>query len=195
MYSQIFLLLISDFHILRRVGYFVQPTIVVTKNPVNKIMTEEIFGPVLTVYVYKDSEIDATMKLIETSTPYALTGAIFAQDEWVQPFYSIFSSKFMFLICGFRWNRSFLKDAFTKLKYTAGNFYINDKSTGSVVAQQPFGGSRLSGWWFFLGFFWLELVSRAFNFQEPTIKLVGLTTFCVGRLLNPLKKLSCNWKV
>lgn len=62
-------------------GYFVQPTIVVTKNPVNKIMTEEIFGPVLTVYVYKDSDIDSTMRLIETSTPYALTGAIFAQDE------------------------------------------------------------------------------------------------------------------
>lgn len=62
-------------------GYFIQPTIVVTKNPVNKIMTEEIFGPLLTVYVYKDSEIDSTLQLVESSTPYALTGAIFAQDE------------------------------------------------------------------------------------------------------------------
>lgn len=67
-------------------GYFIQPTIVVTKNPVNKIMTEEIFGPLLTVYVYKDSEIDSTLQLVESSTPYALTGAIFAQDEWVYYF-------------------------------------------------------------------------------------------------------------
>lgn len=103
------------------IGYFIQPTIVQTKNPKNKIITEEIFGPVLTVYVYKDSEVDTTLELIGSSTPYALTGAVFAQDE------------------------SFLKTALDKLKYTAGNFYVNDKSTGSVVAQQPFGGSRMSG--------------------------------------------------
>ena len=66
---------------LHSVGYFVQPTIVQTKNPLNKIMTEEIFGPVLTVYVYKDSAIEETLELIDTSTPYALTGAVFAQDE------------------------------------------------------------------------------------------------------------------
>ncbi|XP_015597574.1 delta-1-pyrroline-5-carboxylate dehydrogenase, mitochondrial [Cephus cinctus] len=102
-------------------GYFIEPTIVVTKDPKDKIMTEEIFGPVLTIYVYKDSQINETMKLVESSTPYALTGAIFSQDlDWA-------------------------KHALEEFKYTAGNFYINDKSTGSVVGQQPFGGSRMSG--------------------------------------------------
>ncbi|KAK9306136.1 hypothetical protein QLX08_003046 [Tetragonisca angustula] len=103
------------------VGYFIDPTIVVTKDPKDKIMTEEIFGPVLTIYVYKDSNLDETMKLVESSTPYALTGSIFSQDE--------------------KWARRALEE----FKYTAGNFYINDKSTGSVVGQQPFGGSRMSG--------------------------------------------------
>ncbi|XP_011875969.1 PREDICTED: delta-1-pyrroline-5-carboxylate dehydrogenase, mitochondrial [Vollenhovia emeryi] len=102
-------------------GYFIEPTIVQSKDPKEKLMTEEIFGPVLTIYVYKDSELDETVKLVETSTPYALTGAIFAQDE--------------------KWARKALED----FKYTAGNFYVNDKSTGSVVGQQPFGGSRMSG--------------------------------------------------
>ncbi|XP_078046511.1 delta-1-Pyrroline-5-carboxylate dehydrogenase 1 [Augochlora pura] len=102
-------------------GYFVDPTIVVTKDPKDKIMTEEIFGPVLTIYVYKDSKLDETMKLVESSTPYALTGSIFGQDE--------------------QWARKALEE----FKYTAGNFYVNDKSTGSVVGQQPFGGSRMSG--------------------------------------------------
>ncbi|XP_043507733.1 delta-1-pyrroline-5-carboxylate dehydrogenase, mitochondrial isoform X2 [Frieseomelitta varia] len=103
------------------IGYFIDPTIVVTKDPKDKIMTEEIFGPVLTIYVYKDSNLDETMKLVESSTPYALTGSIFSQDE--------------------KWARRALEE----FKYTAGNFYINDKSTGSVVGQQPFGGSRMSG--------------------------------------------------
>ncbi|XP_043798706.1 delta-1-pyrroline-5-carboxylate dehydrogenase, mitochondrial [Apis laboriosa] len=103
------------------IGYFINPTIVVTKDPKDKIMTEEIFGPVLTIYVYKDSDLDETMKLVESSTPYALTGSIFSQDE--------------------KWARRALEE----FKYTAGNFYVNDKSTGSVVGQQPFGGSRMSG--------------------------------------------------
>lgn len=102
-------------------GYFIDPTIVVTKDPKDKIMTEEIFGPLLSIYVYKDSNLDDTMKLVESSTPYALTGAIFAQDE--------------------KWARKALEE----FKYTAGNFYVNDKSTGSVVGQQPFGGGRMSG--------------------------------------------------
>ncbi|XP_014470624.1 PREDICTED: delta-1-pyrroline-5-carboxylate dehydrogenase, mitochondrial [Dinoponera quadriceps] len=102
-------------------GYFIQPTIIQTTDPKEKLMVEEIFGPVLTVYVYKDCDLEETMKLVETSTPYALTGAIFAQDE--------------------KW----LKKALEDLKYTAGNFYVNDKSTGSVVGQQPFGGGRKSG--------------------------------------------------
>ncbi|XP_063984818.1 delta-1-pyrroline-5-carboxylate dehydrogenase, mitochondrial [Diachasmimorpha longicaudata] len=103
------------------VGYFVQPTIVQTKDPKDRIMTEEIFGPVLTIFVYEDRDLEETMKLVESSTPYALTGAIFAQDE--------------------QWARRALEE----FKYTAGNFYVNDKSTGSVVGQQPFGGSRMSG--------------------------------------------------
>ncbi|XP_011159082.1 delta-1-pyrroline-5-carboxylate dehydrogenase, mitochondrial isoform X1 [Solenopsis invicta] len=102
-------------------GYFIEPTIVQSKDPKEKLMIEEIFGPVLTIYVYKDSELNETVKLVETSTPYALTGAIFAQDE--------------------QWAKKALED----FKYTAGNFYVNDKSTGSVVGQQPFGGSRMSG--------------------------------------------------
>lgn len=97
-------------------GYFIEPTIVETKDPKDKIMVEEIFGPVLTVFVYQDKDVYPTMQLVGTSTQFALTGAIFANDE------------------------SFLREAYEELKMTAGNFYINDKSTGSVVGQQPFGG-------------------------------------------------------
>ncbi|XP_073839814.1 delta-1-Pyrroline-5-carboxylate dehydrogenase 1 [Musca autumnalis] len=102
-------------------GYFIDPTIVQATDPKDKIMTEEIFGPVLTVYVYKDADLQKTMNLVHTSTQFALTGAVFAQDE------------------------SFLKHALEEFKMAAGNFYINDKSTGSVVGQQPFGGGRMSG--------------------------------------------------
>ncbi|XP_034936745.1 delta-1-pyrroline-5-carboxylate dehydrogenase, mitochondrial [Chelonus insularis] len=102
-------------------GFFIQPTIITTSDPNDKIMKEEIFGPVLTIFIYKDNKLNETMKLVESSTPYALTGAIFAQDlNWA-------------------------KEALKEFKYTAGNFYINDKSTGSVVGQQPFGGGRMSG--------------------------------------------------
>lgn len=102
-------------------GYFIEPTIIQTANAKDKLMTEEIFGPVLTIYVYKDREVESTLQTLERSTPFALTGAIFAQDE------------------------KFLKHGLEALKMTAGNFYINDKSTGSVVGQQPFGGARMSG--------------------------------------------------
>nr|XP_022912715.1 delta-1-pyrroline-5-carboxylate dehydrogenase, mitochondrial [Onthophagus taurus] len=102
-------------------GYFIEPTIVQSKDPKDKIMVEEIFGPVLTVYVYKDNELDKALDLVGTSTAFALTGAVFSQDK------------------------KFLERALDELKMTAGNFYINDKSTGSVVGQQPFGGARLSG--------------------------------------------------
>jgi len=105
----------------KSVGYFVNPTFVESKNPKDKIMTEEIFGPVLSAYVYPDNEVDKTLHLLDTSTPYALTGAIIAQDE------------------------NFLKKAQEVLKYSTGNLYINDRSTGSVVGQQPFGGARMSG--------------------------------------------------
>jgi 1-pyrroline-5-carboxylate dehydrogenase len=102
-------------------GYFIEPTIVVTKDPLDKIMTEEIFGPVLSIYVYKDDKLKETMEMVGSSTQFALTGAVFAQDE------------------------NWLKTALDDFKMTAGNFYVNDKSTGSIVGQQPFGGARLSG--------------------------------------------------
>ncbi|XP_038208796.1 delta-1-pyrroline-5-carboxylate dehydrogenase, mitochondrial [Zerene cesonia] len=102
-------------------GYFVQPTIIETSDPHDKLMTEEIFGPVLTVYVYDDKDVMKALSLVGSSTKFALTGAVFAKDQ------------------------SFLEKAFEELKMTAGNFYINDKSTGSVVGQQPFGGGRMSG--------------------------------------------------
>lgn len=104
----------------QEVGYYVEPTIIETKNPRNRLMFEEIFGPILSVYVYPDSEVDRTLELIDEH-PFALTGAIFAQDE------------------------QFIQHAKDKLRMSAGNFYINDKSTGAVVGQQPFGGSRHSG--------------------------------------------------
>ncbi|XP_057322437.1 delta-1-pyrroline-5-carboxylate dehydrogenase, mitochondrial [Microplitis mediator] len=103
------------------VGYFVRPTVIVTTDPMDKLMQEEIFGPVLTIYVYQDRDLDSAMNLVEKTTPYALTGSIFTQDrEWAVA-------------------------ALEQFKYTAGNFYVNDKSTGAVVGQQPFGGHRKSG--------------------------------------------------
>ncbi|XP_050357423.1 delta-1-pyrroline-5-carboxylate dehydrogenase, mitochondrial [Nymphalis io] len=104
-----------------RKGYFVQPTIIETVDPLDKLMTEEIFGPVLTMYVYEDKDLSKALALVGSSTKFALTGAVFASDK------------------------TFLQTALEELKMTAGNFYINDKSTGSVVGQQPFGGGRMSG--------------------------------------------------
>lgn len=103
------------------VGWFIEPTIIVSTNPTSETMVEEIFGPVLTVYVYEDDKFEETLTLCDEASPYALTGSIFAtSDEDVQK-------------------------AFNVLRFTAGNFYINDKPTGAVVAQQPFGGARASG--------------------------------------------------
>jgi len=102
-------------------GYFVEPTVVVSKEPKSITMEEEIFGPVLTIYVYADSELDATLELVNTTSPYALTGAIFARDRYA------------------------VQQMTEKLRDAAGNFYINDKPTGAVVGQQPFGGARASG--------------------------------------------------
>jgi len=103
------------------VGYFIDPTVVVTTDPHFKTMEEEIFGPVLTVFVYDDDEYEKTLHLCDETSPYALTGAIFAKD------------------------RQAISAAAEVLRYSAGNFYINDKPTGAVVGQQPFGGSRASG--------------------------------------------------
>lgn len=103
------------------VGYFIEPTIIETTDPYFKTMQEEIFGPVLTVWVYKDSELDKAVDICDKTSPYGLTGAVFSRDR-------IAAAK----IC-------------EKLRYAAGNFYINDKPTGAIVGLQPFGGSRASG--------------------------------------------------
>jgi 1-pyrroline-5-carboxylate dehydrogenase len=102
-------------------GYFIEPTIILTEDPHFVTMEEEIFGPVLTVFVYDDKNWEETLKLVDETSPYALTGAIFAHDRMV------------------------LDKASKTLKYAAGNLYFNDKPTGAVVGQQPFGGSRQSG--------------------------------------------------
>ena len=102
-------------------GYFVQPTLIQAKTPTNKTMCEELFGPVLTIYVYPDAEFSKTLKLVDQTGVYALTGSIISQD------------------------RASVEEATAALTHAAGNFYINDKPTGAVVGQQPFGGARASG--------------------------------------------------
>ncbi len=102
-------------------GYFIEPTIIETKNPVYRTMSEEIFGPVMTIYVYEDNKFEETLKICDETSPYALTGCIWAQD------------------------RAAIVIALKKLSQSAGNFYINNKPTGAVVGQQPFGGARGSG--------------------------------------------------
>lgn len=104
-----------------RTGYFIEPTVILASDPHFKTMVEEIFGPVLTVYVYEDDAYEATLDLCDSSSMYALTGAIFGND------------------------RSAISVAMSRLEHAAGNFYINDKPTGAVVGQQPFGGGRASG--------------------------------------------------
>jgi len=103
------------------VGYFVEPTVVLTTDPKLKLMQDEIFGPVLTLYVYEDNDLERALDLCNTTSPYGLTGAIFAED------------------------RRAIEHLTRVLRHAAGNFYINDKSTGAVVGQQPFGGARASG--------------------------------------------------
>ncbi len=102
-------------------GYFIQPTTILTTNPNFKTMEEEIFGPVLTVYLYDPADWDATIDLVDSTSPYALTGCIMGYDK------------------------DAMAEAKDRLTHSAGNFYINDKPTGAVVGQQPFGGSRASG--------------------------------------------------
>ena len=102
-------------------GWFIEPTIIETTNPTSESMVEEIFGPVLTVYVYDDSGFDEVLTMCDEASPYALTGSIFSSSE------------------------ENIQKAYNALRFTAGNFYINDKPTGAVVAQQPFGGARASG--------------------------------------------------
>jgi 1-pyrroline-5-carboxylate dehydrogenase len=103
------------------VGWFVDPTILEVDDPRSPLLTEELFAPVLTTFVYEDNRWDEVLRLVDTSTPYGLTGAVFAED------------------------RVAVQDADRALRYAAGNFYVNDKPTGSVVGMQPFGGARASG--------------------------------------------------
>ncbi|MDH5401821.1 MAG: L-glutamate gamma-semialdehyde dehydrogenase [Candidatus Heimdallarchaeota archaeon] len=103
------------------IGYFIEPTIIVAKKPDYKTMEEEIFGPVLTVYIYEDTKYEETLEICDQTSPYALTGSIFSKDRYA------------------------IDIASKKLRHSAGNFYINDKPTGAVVNQQPFGGARASG--------------------------------------------------
>jgi 1-pyrroline-5-carboxylate dehydrogenase len=105
----------------KSVGYFIEPTIFLSSDPDYVTMCEEIFGPVLTVYVYEDDRFEEMIKIADSTSSYGLTGAIFSRDKRA------------------------IELASAELKYTAGNFYINDKSTGAVVNQQPFGGARMSG--------------------------------------------------
>ncbi|MQA31755.1 MAG: aldehyde dehydrogenase family protein, partial [Luteitalea sp.] len=102
-------------------GYFIRPTLLETTDPDSRSLCEEIFGPVVTAYVYDDDKWRETLELVDTTSPYALTGAVFAQD------------------------RGAIVEAGAALRYAAGNFYVNDKPTGAVVGQQPFGGARASG--------------------------------------------------
>jgi 1-pyrroline-5-carboxylate dehydrogenase len=102
-------------------GYFIEPTVIVTGNPHFFTMEEEIFGPVMTIYIYKDDQFEQTLKICDETSPYGLTGAIFSNDKYA-----------MLTAC-------------RVLRYAAGNFYINDKPTGAMVGQQPFGGARASG--------------------------------------------------
>jgi 1-pyrroline-5-carboxylate dehydrogenase len=102
-------------------GYFIEPTLVETTDPGYRLLCEEIFGPVLTVHAYDDAKWAETLQIVDRTSPYALTGAVFAKD------------------------RAAIVEAASALRHAAGNFYINDKPTGAVVGQQPFGGARASG--------------------------------------------------
>jgi 1-pyrroline-5-carboxylate dehydrogenase len=102
-------------------GYFVEPTVIETEDPEFRTMREELFGPVVTTYVYPENAYEDTLELVDRTAPYGLTGAVFARD------------------------REAIEEAHEKLQYAAGNFYVNDKPTGAIVGQQPFGGARASG--------------------------------------------------
>jgi 1-pyrroline-5-carboxylate dehydrogenase len=102
-------------------GYFIRPTLIQARRPDYRTMSDELFGPVVTLYVYRDREWQETLALVDRTSPYALTGAVFSNE------------------------RKAIVEAQTALRFAAGNFYINDKPTGAVVGQQPFGGARASG--------------------------------------------------
>ncbi len=130
-------------------GYFIEPTVILASDPNYVTMCDELFGPVLTIYVYEDDKYEETLELVDRTSPYALTGAIFSKDRYA------------------------LGIAVEKLKNAAGNFYINDKPTGAVVGQQPFGGARASGTNDKAGsilnlFRWVSARTIKENFVSPT---------------------------
>lgn len=130
-------------------GYFIEPTVLLTTDPAYITMREEIFGPVLTVFLYEDEQFEETLELVDKTSPYALTGAIFGKDRYA------------------------IELATKKLENAAGNFYINDKPTGAVVGQQPFGGARASGTNDKSGSYinllrWVSTRSIKENFDPPT---------------------------
>jgi len=133
-------------------GWFVSPTVISTKNPEGKLMNEEIFGPVVTVYVYNDEKFEETLRLCNATSPYGLTGSFFGTD------------------------RDAIREAKRILRYSAGNFYINDKPTGSLVGRQPFGGARHSGTNDKTGF-WLSLIRwlSPRTIKENTVLVDGWT--------------------
>jgi len=102
-------------------GFFVEPTVIETRDPSFRLLRDELFGPIVTTYVYPEGRWRETLELVDSGSPYGLTGAVFARD------------------------RSAIEEADDALTYAAGNFYVNDKPTGAVVGQQPFGGARASG--------------------------------------------------
>jgi len=102
-------------------GYFIEPTVILTTNPKYSTMETELFGPVVSIYIYQDNDWSETLKLVDTTSIYALTGAVLAKDRYA------------------------ITEATIALQNSAGNFYVNDKPTGAVVGQQPFGGARASG--------------------------------------------------
>jgi 1-pyrroline-5-carboxylate dehydrogenase len=131
------------------VGYFIDPTVILTTNPTSLTMVEEIFGPVLTIYIFDDNQYESTLELVNETSPYALTGAIIANDVEA------------------------IKSANRILRNAAGNFYINDKPTGATVGQQPFGGARKSGTNDKAGFYlnllrWVSPRNIKENFLSPT---------------------------
>jgi 1-pyrroline-5-carboxylate dehydrogenase len=130
-------------------GYFVEPTVIETTDPKYTTMCEEIFGPVLTIFVYPEKKFSETLQLVDQTSPYALTGSILSND------------------------RAAIDEATVALKHAAGNFYINDKPTGAVVGQQPFGGGRASGTNDKAGFMlnlnrWLSVRTVKETFDPPT---------------------------
>jgi 1-pyrroline-5-carboxylate dehydrogenase len=132
----------------KSIGYFVEPTVIETTDPKYTTMCEEIFGPVLTMYIYPEKKYSETLHLVDETSPYALTGAIISAD------------------------RAAIVEATQVLKHAAGNFYINDKPTGAVVGQQPFGGGRASGTNDKAGFMlnlnrWLSVRTVKETFEPP----------------------------